>query len=205
MICAHLNINSARNKFNLLSDIIKNNIDTLIISEIKLNSSFPNRQFQIHGYSEPYRFDRNENGGGIIVFIREDMPTKLTDSQMKIKRFFMELNLRRNKWFLCFSDNPTYSQISHNLKEIGRDLDVLTSMYGNIILMGKSNAEPADSVVSDFCEIYNLKNIIRKKTCFKNPNNPSCVDLKLQTGQNVFKILWLLRQVCLTFTKCVLR
>ena len=42
-----------------------------MISETKLDSSFPNGQFQIHGYSEPYRLDRNGNGGGILVFIRE--------------------------------------------------------------------------------------------------------------------------------------
>ena len=53
LICAHLNINSVRNKFDLLSDIIKNNIDILMISETKLDSSFPNGQFQFHGYSEP--------------------------------------------------------------------------------------------------------------------------------------------------------
>ena len=32
-------------------------------------------------------------------------------------------------------------------------------------------------LVSDFCEIYSLKNIFREKTCFKNPSNPSCIDL----------------------------
>ena len=84
MICAHLNVNSVRNKFDLQSDIIKNNIDILMISETKLDSSFPNGQFQIHDYSKPYRLDRNGNGGGILVFIREDIPTKLIDSQMKI-------------------------------------------------------------------------------------------------------------------------
>ena len=43
--------------------------------------------------------------------------------------------------------------------------------------MGDFNAEPAGTAVSDFCEIYNLKNIIREKTCFKNPNNHNCIDL----------------------------
>ena len=62
MICAHLVINFVRNKFDLLNDIIKKNINILMISEIKLDSSFPNGNFQIHGYSEPYRLDRNENG-----------------------------------------------------------------------------------------------------------------------------------------------
>ena len=38
-----------------------------MIPETKLDSSLPNGQFQIHGYSEPYRLDRNGNGGGIRV------------------------------------------------------------------------------------------------------------------------------------------
>ena len=88
---------------------------------------------------------------------------------------------------MCCSYNPKYSQISHHLKEIGKDLDVLTSKYDNIILMGDFNAEPADTVVSDFCEIYNLKNIIREKTCFKNPNNPSCIDLIITNRPKSFQ------------------
>ena len=75
------------------------------------------------------------------------------------------------------SYNLKYSQISHYLKEIIKDIDDLTSKYDNSILMGVFNAQPADTVVSDFCEIYDLKNIIREKTCFKYPNNPGCIDL----------------------------
>ena len=80
---------------------------------------------------------------------------------MKVQWFFIELNLRRKKWLLFSSYN---SQISHHLKEISKDLDVLTSKYDNIILTGDFDAEPTGTVVSDFCEIYNLKNIIRAKT-----------------------------------------
>ena len=79
----------------------------------------------------------------------------------------MSLNSERESHLLCCSYNSKYSQISHHLKEIGEDLDVLTSKYDNIILMGNFNAEPADAVVSDFCEIYNLKNIIRKRLILK--------------------------------------
>ena len=39
LICPHLNINPVRNKVELLSDIIKNNINILMISETKLDSS----------------------------------------------------------------------------------------------------------------------------------------------------------------------
>ena len=90
MICAHLNINSVINTFDLLSDIIKNNIYILMISETKLDSSFPNGQFQIRSYSEPYRLDRNGNGGGALVFIQEDIATKLINSQMKVEGFSIE-------------------------------------------------------------------------------------------------------------------
>ena len=57
--------------------------------------------------------------------------------------------------------------MSDHLKEIGKDLDVLTSKYDDITLMDDSNAEPADTVVSDFREIYNLKNKIRKRLVSK--------------------------------------
>ena len=43
----------------------------------------------------PYRLDRNRNGGGILVFIREDTPSKLIESQMRMEGFFLELNLKR--------------------------------------------------------------------------------------------------------------
>ena len=93
-------MNSLRNKFDLLANIVKNKFDILMISETKLDSSFPKRQFHLHGFSEPYRLDRNGNNGGILVFIREDIPSKLTESQMRIEGFFVELNLKRKKMAL---------------------------------------------------------------------------------------------------------
>ena len=56
LICAQLNINSLRNKFDSLINIINNNIDILMISETKLDPSFPTGQFYIHGFSEPLKF-----------------------------------------------------------------------------------------------------------------------------------------------------
>ena len=54
---------------------------------------------EVHGYSEPYRLDRNGNGSGILVFICEDIPTKLIDFQMKIEVFFIELYLEEKSGF----------------------------------------------------------------------------------------------------------
>ena len=33
--------------------------------------------------------------------------------------------------------------------------------------------------MQEFCELYNLKNPVKEPTCYKNPENPSCIDLIL--------------------------
>ena len=73
LVCAHSNINSPRNKFDLLANIVKDKIDILMISKTKLDSSFPKEQFHLHGFSKPYRLDKNGDGGGILAFICEDI------------------------------------------------------------------------------------------------------------------------------------
>ena len=49
IIFAHININSIRNKFHLLTSEINDKIDILMISETKLDSSFPKSEFIIPG------------------------------------------------------------------------------------------------------------------------------------------------------------
>ena len=51
-----------------------------MISESKIDDSFPDSQFFLDGYSTystPYRLDRNRNGGGIMLFVHNDIPSKM--------------------------------------------------------------------------------------------------------------------------------
>ena len=80
LIIAHLNINSIRNKFDSLADIIKDNIDILMISETKVEDSFPDGQFLLDGFGTPFRLDRNRNSGGIMLFIRNNIPAKVVST-----------------------------------------------------------------------------------------------------------------------------
>ena len=63
----HLNINSIRNKFDTLDNIVKA-FDIFLISESKLDNTFPINQFAIGGY-KIFRRDRNRYGGGLILYI----------------------------------------------------------------------------------------------------------------------------------------
>ena len=73
LIIAHLNINSLTNKFESLSFMVENNVDMLLISETKLDDSFPSGQFKICGYGMPYQNDANSMSIGLLVYIRDDI------------------------------------------------------------------------------------------------------------------------------------
>ena len=187
MILAQININSIRNKFDILSSYIKDNLDILVITETKLDASFPSRQFSLSGFSEPFRFDRTQHGGGLLVFIRENIPCKCLNINISfIEALFIELNLREKKWLLCCLYNPHKSMISKHLHELQLILDNLSSKYENFLIIGDFNAEPTEIEITNFCQIYNLVNLIKEATCFKNPEKPTCIDLMLTNKPKSF-------------------
>ena len=95
---AHLNINSIRNKFDSLADIINDNTDILTITETRVDASFPDDQFFLDGFRTPFQLDRNRNGGGIVLFIRNDIPVKVVSTDDRpIENFYVELNFRNKK------------------------------------------------------------------------------------------------------------
>ena len=66
-----LNINSVRNKIADLQIFIQNiPLDYLVLSETKVDESFPNAQFNLDGYKIRARGNGDENVGGLIVFVR---------------------------------------------------------------------------------------------------------------------------------------
>ena len=72
-----MNINSIRNKFELLSDEVRDNADVLMVPKTKIDNSFSIGNVLIHGFSPPYRLDRDSKGGGIMLYIKEDIPSNL--------------------------------------------------------------------------------------------------------------------------------
>ena len=53
--------------------MVAEEIDILMITETKLDDSFPASQFSIQGFCTPFRLDRNKNGGRILLYIRSKM------------------------------------------------------------------------------------------------------------------------------------
>ena len=183
VIISHLNINSIRNKFVTLSDIVKNKIDIMLISETKLDTSFPNTQFHIDGFSPPYRTDRkNGKGGGLILYVRNDIPSKELKAILiptDVECIFIEINLFKKRWLICGCYNPHKNQIEKHISFLNKSLDYYLPYYDNIIILGDFNSEPTETHMKEFIYNYDLKNLVKEPTCYKNPLNPSCIDLIL--------------------------
>ena len=159
IVLAHLNINSLRNKFDLLADQIKGNVDVLAILETKLEDSL---HAAIPSYASPFRLDRNQNGGGILVFVREDIPVKFLSSEEKpIEVFFFELNLHKKNWLVCCSYNPNKSNISRHLDTLRKSLDLYAAHYENTILIGDFNVSIDDPHIESFLNGIDLKALLK--------------------------------------------
>ena len=65
VVIGNLNINSLPNKFNQLKELVLKHVDILVLTERKLDDSFPNSQFSVDGSSKPFRIDRSRSGGGV--------------------------------------------------------------------------------------------------------------------------------------------
>ena len=121
---------------------INNNLDILTILETKTDDTFPDSQFLIEGFSVPERLDRTAKGGGILLYMRDDIPFKRIKKvtfDESFEGFFIEINLRSKKWLLGCSYNPHRDKITHHLRNISSALHKLSTDHENVILLGDLN------------------------------------------------------------------
>ena len=163
---AHLNINQIIGKYNALKEIIQGYLDILAISESKLDQSNPTNVFDMKGYTQPFRRDRNKNGGGILVYVREGIPCrelKVKSGAENLEGIFIEINLRKTKWLLFAG----YNNCKINIGAFLHTVDHYMCNLENFILLGDFNSEVQENEMKEFCDSYNLKNLVKEATCSK--------------------------------------
>ena len=191
IVVGQINVNSIRNKFDYLMAAVSGNIDILLITETKIDSTFPMNQFYLNGYNVPYRNYRKTNGGGILVYIRNDIRSRITECENLPRSFeglVIELSFSLKKWLLICSYNPHRNSIKEHIRVLSCCLDQNIQKYENIVLMGDCNAEITNASMQEFCESYFLENMVKKPACFKNPAKPTCIDLIITNKPRMFQI-----------------
>ena len=74
----------------MLPDQIKGNIDVKVVSKTQIDGSFPYGNFLQMGFGTPYSLDRNSNGRGLMLFVREDISSNLVEGEGKQLKVFIQ-------------------------------------------------------------------------------------------------------------------
>ena len=189
-VIAHLNINSLSSKFEPLTEMIKDSLDFLLVTESKLDDTFPMGQFQIEGFSRPIRLDRTRNGGGMIIFVRGDLTCYELKPRVlypELECTFLEMRIRQSKWLVVVGYNPQKENISNFLGKVSFELDKVLPKYDNLLMLGDWNSTVKEEDMENFCDIHDLENLIKEPTCFKSTENPSSIDIILTNRKHNFQ------------------
>ena len=198
-IIGYYNINSLRNKFADIKEIVSKSMpDILVIAETKLDSSFPNKQFVLKNYYEPIRRDTSAHSGGLIEYVRNGIIRKsLTNLELKtFESIASEITICKNKWFVLSFYRTERNEskkvnIERFLKELTTILNDVFKKYDNVLLMGDINIDMHDkkcvgyNELNNLMNIFGLKNLIKDKTCFFK-GHESSIDIMLTNNPNKF-------------------
>ena len=135
----------------------------LLVSETKLDDSFPTMQFLMNGFCKSYRLDLCSNGEGLMPYIRENLPSRLLTeyiSPENVECLFVEINIRKKKGLICCSYNPHKSNISNYLHHLDKGLDVYLKHYNNLLVLGDLISDLKNSCLNAFSNVNLMSKIV---------------------------------------------
>ena len=105
-----------------------------------------------------YRLDRNSNGGGLLLYAREDTPSKFlkVKSDCNVESICVEVNLKKRKWFINGSYNPNKSFISNHLERFYRIIEEYSKIYQNFVFLRDFNVSVSEKFLAEFCNLNGL-------------------------------------------------
>ena len=129
-------MNSIRNKFENLREIIKQNADALTVSEAKIDASFPSAQFFLEGNHSRYGLNISRKSGGLLVYVKATILSRqfsLPKFQLGIQAVPFELNLRKEKCLVILIYRTPLDSLSRFLESLTGITDFLL-MLGPLIV-----------------------------------------------------------------------
>ena len=180
-----LNINSLRNKFNVLQDVLYNGfIDIFSVIESKLDESFPVNQFAVKGF-HVHRQDVSATSGGIVTWIRSDLASNrrfdIEINNVNIQSTCVEIHIKQEKWFILSVYRLPSSCVNGFCEDLCKVIDKVFRESTMIVIIGDLNIDMSKCTsksekLQDVLNLYNLHNKITEPTCFKGLSS-SVIDL----------------------------
>ena len=63
----------------------------------------------------------------------------------------------------------------------------MIASYDNFLVIGDLDSEISEMAMTEFFEIYNLQNLVKDPTCYKNPSKLTCINLILTNFPKSFQ------------------
>ena len=79
------------------------------------------------------------------------------------------------------------NSLSNHIGALSQSMDLFTTKYERLLLLGDFNAGMEDLSIKRFCNGFNLMSMINKPTCYKNPGKSTCVDVILKNSLESFQ------------------
>ena len=165
-------------------------MDLLIISETKIDSSFNDNLFKVEGYKMERR-DRTTHGGGLMTFVRSDLPFKRRKDLecQEIETICYELSMAKRKWCIvgAYRKPSLENKVFEN--DITKSLDQIFLKFDHVICLGDLNYDLSRNDKSqpliNICDTFNLDNIVKQPTCFMKNQTPSLIDVILTNSKTL--------------------
>ena len=171
-IC-HVNIRSlSRSKLRAIQTSLYNFYDIITLSETHLHAGVTNDLFQLEGYHDIIRKDRADNGGGVAIFIKENISFKriFKYESKDLEALWIQLQTIEGKVLLCCCYRPPDQGAFWDLFNTVLD-DVKSDGSKYMFILGDINADPNTAngrKLHQLCMEQNLDCMVKEPTRITN-------------------------------------
>ena len=134
-----------------------------MLSDTKIDDSFPKGQFLIKGFGDPFRIDRNVDGERILFYVREDLPENWSQYDniiivgYRLSSLIKALTRYKNSTSpSCIDLTSTNSHLSfQNSSVVETSLSEFHRIFGNVLKTTFQRLPPKIKNYSDYSNFVN--------------------------------------------------
>ncbi|KAK3106293.1 hypothetical protein FSP39_017122 [Pinctada imbricata] len=174
----HLNIRSIRNKLNDVENLL-DEFDIACFTETHLDTAISLEDIEIPGFEPPFRKDRTNHGGGILIYYRSGLTVKRrVELENDIdESIWIELLTKNKSLLICCLYRPPNSR-NDFWDRLEQSVGSASDSSQALLLCGDWNVdfhERLPSRIKDLLSLYDLSNVINESTRLTD-TTAKCID-----------------------------
>ncbi|KAK6171783.1 hypothetical protein SNE40_018213 [Patella caerulea] len=183
--------------------------DIICITESHLDNTIKDSEILLPGYRSPIRLDRNRHGGGVVVYIKNNLHFQIRHDLINpnIELIFIDLFTDYTKFLLGVLYRPPNTRVAfwdilYDTLSNALDSDsffILTGDFNINILSNSSNCAKFEKLL----QRLNLENLIKEPTNFTTLPG-SCIDLFITNRKSLISETHVNAPICSTHSPIIL-